>query len=81
MKFAVCDRCSTSMTNDDWTWLDGYYEEEYETKEYNEAMAGMMASVEIMGDVMLVGRESNGYFRCFVCGDDEIGENYWEANT
>lgn len=73
--FAVCDRCSASIENDDWTWLDMYADNEEESLEMHASCA---ASVEAMGIVGRARKLDDGYIRCFVCGDDEIGGYLWE---
>lgn len=77
--FEVCDRCTTSIENDDWTWIDASGRTPEESLEYH---ATLLSSVEAMGNAVRDSRQApnrldNGYFRCFVCGDDTLGFNYY----
>jgi len=73
--FVVCDRCSASIANDDWTWLDMYADTPEESLEMH---ARHTASVEAMGIVGMAAKAEGGYIRCFVCGMDEMGGYVWE---
>ena len=72
----VCERCSTGMTNNDWTFLDAD-SDGGETDEY----AAIMASVAALGIAIMSDPVSDGYFSCWVCGADEIGGYLWLTET
>jgi hypothetical protein len=76
--FTVCTQCSTGIVNDDWTFLDMDADNE---EEWLDLYASHTASVESMGIVAMgrkLGGIGEGYFRCYVCGSDEIGGYIWE---
>jgi hypothetical protein len=78
--YSVCTRCSISIVNDDWTWMDAYHEDDATlTDEY----AAMMASVEMMGHAVMNSEpmEYTGYFTCWVCSDDCLGGHVWRDDS
>lgn len=66
--YLVCDSCSVVLANDDDSHIS------------DEDISTVTATVEAMGWVTYGGEFDGGYFRCYVCGYDEIGGNVWHGD-